>query len=634
MNWKKITIILVIVAVICMAVIFFVFKNDNQVEYITAFAEKGELVQTVSEVGTVKAAREIELNFFQTGKLEKILVKIGDKVKAGQVLAELDYSSLNIKKEEAEANLEVAQANLNKILTGATAEDVAVKQATVDQTKAAYLAAAEELGKVEKTVSESINQAEKILADLKSDSNSNMTAYEQSVITARNNLTNTKATYQQLIDNEKEDLLIIIEDKLTDANTALDYINTVLSDGDAKYVLSVKNTTFLALTKDSRSEGLALLDTAEISLANAKAEKTATKINKAVSDALSSLEKTYEALNYCYNVLENTITTSSFTQAELDAFKTNIDTYLSTTNTSISAVKKADQDFQEAVLTYDTKVAAAEDSLAEAEATLIDAINTATNSLATARVSGDQQVAVAQSKVNNTFEAWSVAKTELTKLKSRARVEDVALARAQVKQAEASLNLIKNQIEDSIIKAPIDGNMIKVNYEIGEQVVVTKPVFSMLSENNFEIEVDVSEADIAKININNQAEITLDSFGEDVVFNGIVYFIEPAETVIQDVIYYKVKVQFTDPPSKISNVKSGMTANIMITTAKRSGIINIPGRAIIEKNGGDKYVRVLVGEKVNEISVTIGLRGDEGMVEILSGLKEGDEVVTSIKEKK
>ncbi|MFH1822828.1 MAG: efflux RND transporter periplasmic adaptor subunit [Patescibacteria group bacterium] len=617
-----------------MAVIFLVVKNDNQVEYITAFAERGELVQTVSEVGTVKAAREIELNFFQTGKLEKILVKIGDKVKAGQVLAELDYTSLNIKEEEAIANLGVAQANLNKILAGATAEDVAVKQANVDQTKAAYLAASDELGKVKKSVSESISQAEKTLADLKSDSESNITAFEQSVITARNNLTNTKTTYQQSIDNEKEDLLIIIEDKLTDANTSLDYINTLLTDSDVKNVLSIKNTSYLSLTKDSRSEALAFLDTAEKSLTNVKIDKTTSKVNKAMSDALIGLEKTYEALNYCYSALENTITTSEFTQTELDTFKTNIDTYLSTTNTGISTVKTADQDYQSSMLTYNTKVAAAEDSLAEAGAKLDDAINTATNNLATARVSGDQQTAQAQSKVNNTLETWSVAKTELTKLKSSARTEDVALARAQVKQAEASINLIKNQIEDSIIKAPIDGNMIKVNYEIGEQVVAAKSVFSMLSENNFEIEVDVSEADIAKINVNNQAEITLDSFGADVVFNGLVSFIEPAETVIQDVIYYKVKVQFIDPLTKINNVKSGMTANITITTAQKSGIIFIPGRAIIEKNGGDKYVRLLTKGEVKETPVKIGIRGDEGVVEILSGLKEGDEVVTSVKESK
>ena len=57
----------------------------------------------------------------------------------------------------------------------------------------------------------------------------------------------------------------------------------------------------------------------------------------------------------------------------------------------------------------------------------------------------------------------------------------------------------------------------------------------------------------------------------------------------------------------------------------------MPSRAVVEKNGNGKYARVLVGEKVIEASVEIGLRGDEGMVEVLSGVKEGDQVITFVK---
>ncbi|MEA3464178.1 MAG: HlyD family efflux transporter periplasmic adaptor subunit, partial [Patescibacteria group bacterium] len=185
-------------------------------------------------------------------------------------------------------------------------------------------------------------------------------------------------------------------------------------------------------------------------------------------------------------------------------------------------------------------------------------------------------------------------------------------------------------------------------YEIGEQTKATQPVISMLAEDNYEIEVLISETDIAKIKINDEAKITLDAFGENIKFSGKVFFIEPAETVIQDVIYYKVLVEFANdanPPAgpaareqrgwrTPSNIKSGMTANVIITTAEKKNVLIMLSRAVIERNGGDKIVRVLVGDAVKEVPVQIGLRGDEGMVEVLGGVKEGDEVVTFMKEKK
>ena len=56
----------------------------------------------------------------------------------------------------------------------------------------------------------------------------------------------------------------------------------------------------------------------------------------------------------------------------------------------------------------------------------------------------------------------------------------------------------------------------------------------MLGENNFEIEVLVSEADIAKVEKDDEVIITLDAFGDETEFTGIVYFIEPAETEVPE----------------------------------------------------------------------------------------------------
>ena len=83
----------------------------------------------------------------------------------------------------------------------------------------------------------------------------------------------------------------------------------------------------------------------------------------------------------------------------------------------------------------------------------------------------------------------------------------------------------------------------------------------------------------------------------------------------------------------LDNIKSGMTANAVIVTAQKDNILIIPNRAVIRKNG-DRFVRVLVGGQITEAPIKTGLRGDEGMVEVLSGVKEGDEVVTFIENRK
>jgi multidrug efflux pump subunit AcrA (membrane-fusion protein) len=70
-----------------------------------------------------------------------------------------------------------------------------------------------------------------------------------------------------------------------------------------------------------------------------------------------------------------------------------------------------------------------------------------------------------------------------------------------------------------------------------------------------------------------------------------------------------------------------MTANVTITTAEAKGVVWAPSRSIKTSNGSTRQVRILVEGEPQERIVETGLRGDEGRIEIKSGLKEGDIVV-------
>lgn len=626
---KKFKIVLIIAALIALSAIYFVLGKKDKVEYTTVAVERRNLIQTISEVGMVRAAKEIELDFLQNGKIGNMPVKIGDKIKQGQILAELDYSSLVIKEQEAQANLDVANANLNKVLAGATLPEIAVNQAQVDQAKAVYLSSLEESEKVKNKVAEDISQAEKNLADLESSGLDNLTAYEQSITNAENNLENVKNTYLQSVDNKENVALTTIDNKLVIADTALDHISTILNDEDAKGPLEAKDKIYLSNTKSSYNSSLALLALADNSLSTAQGTQDSHNIISASQACINALNEVFKSLDYCYKALANSIVTFNFSQDDLDTYKTDISAQITAIGTAITEVQTAQHNLEDAVLTYQTKVVESEDSLTKVRVNLEDAIKSSKNTVASLRVSGDQQITVAQAKVDANFEAWQIAKAQLTQLKSAARVQDISLYQAQVKQAEAVLNLAKNQIEDSILKAPIDGTVVRIAYEVGEQVSADRPVIAVLGENNLEIEVDISEADISKIKKGNPAKISFDALGNETKFTGEVYSIEPAETIIQDVIYYKVKVQFNaEEKEKIADIKSGMTANVVISANYRNNVLLAPARAIIEKNGDDKYVRLLINNKVVELPVETGLRGDEGLVEVVSGIKEGDKVIT------
>lgn len=639
---KRKKIWLIILGVIVVAIIGLVVwqgRKKNQPQYTTVTAEAGPLKQTVSLTGTVKPVKELALNFLSAGRISNLPVKIGDKVSAGQLLAELDYSSLLLRKSEAEAGLQIAQANLNKLLSGASQQAIAVNRSSVEQAASSQRMAQTELDKVKKTAAENIKQAEKAVNDLYSSAADTPTIQEQAVATAQTSLANAQRIGQQNISNSRSSGLIIFGDKILAAKIALDNINTILTDDNAKYVLSVKDSAYLQRTKEARNLALDNYAAASQAVSTAKNASDTQSFTVAADKTKQFLNQTALALNYSYSMLEATITSNNFTQGQLDNYKGIVSSQSSQINGAITAAETAAQNYHNAQSNSETTIASAQDGLEQARVALENAKLAAANNLSTVRLANDRQIATAQSQLDNANKAVDVAKAQLASVTAPARSADIALAQGQISQAQANLASAQKQIDDSRLFSPLDGVVTQVNYEVGEQFSAAgKALIMVLVNNSFDIEVDVTEADINKIRVGNPVEITLDSFGEDTIFHGQVYFIEPAQTVIQDVVYYKVKISFSDS-QEVKNltearqipIKAGMTANTTITTDQREKVIKIPSRAIVEKDNGTKVVRILKDNKLQEVPATIGLRGDEGLVEVLGGVQLGEQVVTFIK---
>lgn len=127
------------------------------------------------------------------------------------------------------------------------------------------------------------------------------------------------------------------------------------------------------------------------------------------------------------------------------------------------------------------------------------------------------------------------------------------------------------------------------------------------------------------------AHITFDSLSNQDIFEGEVQSIDPAATVIQDVVSYTVQFHLARYDERL---REGMTGNIDIETAKQTGVLWVPFRALV-KEGTQSYAQVKRADTTFEkVAVTTGLEGDDGTVEIKSGLKEGDEVAIGAVQKK
>lgn len=196
-------------------------------------------------------------------------------------------------------------------------------------------------------------------------------------------------------------------------------------------------------------------------------------------------------------------------------------------------------------------------------------------------------------------------------------------------QARKKVQTVIAQISDRKIFAPLDGKISKVDVRVGEVVTPEKVIARVAKDSDFLIEARVPESDIAKVTMGMRAKITFDAFRADEIFDAEVVEIARSSTVVQDVVSYIVKFHLAKTDDRL---KDGMTANIDIETAKRENVLLLPFRALV-KEGGKTYAEVKRGEnQFEKVEVTTGLEGDEGLVEIKSGLKEGDEVTISAKQ--
>jgi len=209
------------------------------------------------------------------------------------------------------------------------------------------------------------------------------------------------------------------------------------------------------------------------------------------------------------------------------------------------------------------------------------------------------------------------------------RSTDIAVYQAQISQAEAALQKIYAQRNDLILTAPTSSTVTAVNGERGETVGPDMTIVSLATGGALQIDLSVVEDKIVDVKVGQKARITFDAI-KNQEFVGTVVAIDPAETIVGGAVYYKTTVLFDDVDERI---RSGMTANVWILTATASDTLFVPASAIQIKD--DKMTVQVQGEsEMIEKEVAIGIENSTGMIEIISGLSEGEQVILNVQAQK
>ena len=235
-----------------------------------------------------------------------------------------------------------------------------------------------------------------------------------------------------------------------------------------------------------------------------------------------------------------------------------------------------------------------------------------------------------------------------------------------VQSASATVNEAKDNLGRTTIYAPADGTISVLNVELGERVLGTQQmagteILRVANLNNMEVEVDVNENDIVKIKVGNEANVEVDAYLKK-QFKGIVTSISnsASSTLTADqVTNFKVKVRILKEsyqdllegkPATYSPFRPGMTATVDIITKTRANVLAVPISSVVvksdttavkgfkvededEKKAAPKSekklecVFVKVGDKAKIRIIKTGIQDDTN-IEVLTGLKKGDVVIT------
>jgi len=161
-----------------------------------------------------------------------------------------------------------------------------------------------------------------------------------------------------------------------------------------------------------------------------------------------------------------------------------------------------------------------------------------------------------------------------------ASLAQLEVNRAQTAQAEAALNQALVDLNNTVIRSPVDGIVISRNVDVGQTVAASLQAPTLFTIANdlakMEVHTNVDEADVGNVSQDQEVTFTVDAFPAR-RFGGKVYQVRNAPNVIQNVVTYDAVVRIDN---KELLLKPGMTANVQFLVSHKEDALTIPNIAI------------------------------------------------------
>ena len=541
------------------------------------------LIATVNATGQIEPAQVANLTFTSAGRVREVLVKVGDVVNKGDPLARLDTRELELRVAQAEAGLAQAQANYEKLLAGATPEEIAAAEAQVAQASGQLRQAQGSVTAADLRAAEAqLQQARAQLAQLEAGPQvADLRAAEaqlqqaQATLAAQRDQLSAAKTNAQLQLQQAADTLIQAQARYSTAKWNWEYVQQTGSD---PVVRTVADPTQPGGTRPNK-----LNDTQRQQYYEAFVQAEA---------ALHSAESAVQQAQVAYDEARQAeITGIQAAEAQVAAAQANLD--------KLRAGSTADQ------------LAAARAQLAAAQANLD-------------KLRGEQR----RGAIQAAQAGLTQAQANLDRLRAGPQPSDLALARAQMAAAQAELDLARLALEEATLTAPFAGTVAEVNLQAGEALSPTAVPIVLADLSRFHVDVAVDEIDVPRLAVGQPVTLTLDAL-PGLALPGMVEAISPLATPRAAVTSYQVRIITTaiDP-----RVRPGMSANADIVVARKPNVLLVPRRAVRNDRGRlvvdlpqDPSICALPPERrppnpaLVQREVTTGL-SNELLIEITSGL--------------
>jgi RND family efflux transporter MFP subunit len=236
-------------------------------------------------------------------------------------------------------------------------------------------------------------------------------------------------------------------------------------------------------------------------------------------------------------------------------------------------------------------------------------------------------VAQAQANVENTklnlarnedlVQKGIAARKELEDARAQARV-----AEATLMQVNAALSLAQLQLTRTQVHSPMSGTVVKRFVSMGEQVdgTAATPIVEIASLNEVELMANVPAADLRRLPVGTSVQLTSASL-TDRHFTGHVVAVSQAVDPMTNAGLVRVRI-----PNANSELRLGMFLSAQIPVETHSKVLTVPPQSIYKDQEGKSRVFKVDGENATAVEVELGIETPD-IVEILSGVKEGDKIV-------